>query len=122
MSGGEVNHIPAWNSIEMAKKTNPNLQNLPTHGTTPAIHMDTSEHRGMSTTGSSKKAKAYREKQAQLISDGKFSEAMGIDIDEIIQKHGTKYNQHMDEMLDYAEEKIYISDIEKQNLKKKYHH
>lgn len=95
---------------------------MPTHGTTSAIHMDTSEHRGMSSTGSSKKAKAYREKQAQLIGDGKFSEAMEMDIDETIRKYGTKYNQHMDEMLDYAENKGYISDVEKQRLKNKYNH
>ena len=88
--GGEVNHIPAWNSIEIASKMNPELQNLPTHGTTPAIYMDRPDHRAMSSTGSSRNAKLWRKKQAELINQGKFKEAMEMDIDEIISKHGTK--------------------------------
>ena len=58
--GGEVNHIPAWNSIEIASKMNPELQNLPTHGTTPTIYMDRPDHRAMSSTGSSRNAKLWR--------------------------------------------------------------
>ena len=122
MNGGEVNHIPAWNSIEIAKKANPKLKNMPTYGTTPAIHMDTPDHRNMSSTGSSNKAKIYREKQAKLINEGEFYKAMEMDIDETIRKYGTKYNQHIDEMLDYAESKGYISNVEKQYLKNKHLH
>ena len=103
--GGEVNHIPAWNSIGIAKKIDPNLSGLPTHGTTHSIHMDKPDHRAMSSTGSSNKAKTYRRTQADLIAQGKFNEAMGMDIDETISKYGNKYDVHMDEMLDYAEKK-----------------
>ena len=58
--GGEVNHIPAWNSIEIASKMNPELQNFPTHGTTPTIYMDRPNHKAMSSTGSSRNAKLWR--------------------------------------------------------------
>ncbi|WP_238586876.1 RHS repeat-associated core domain-containing protein [Chryseobacterium sp. Leaf405] len=118
--GGEVNHIPAWNSIEIAKKMNPQLTGLPTHGTTPSIHMDKPDHRVMSSTGSSNKSKAYRRSQAVLISQGKFNEAMGMDIDETINKYGDKYNVHMDEMLEYAEKKGYITGEQKVELQNKY--
>ena len=64
--GDEVNHIPAWNSIEIASKMNPELQNLPTHGTTPAIYMDRPDHRAMSSTGSSRNAKLWRKKTSRI--------------------------------------------------------
>lgn len=118
--GGEVNHIPAWNSIEIAKKMNPQLTGLPTHGTTPSIHMDKPDHRVMSSTGSSNKSKAYRRTQATLIAQGKFNEAMGMDIDETITKYGDKYNVHMDEMLEYADKKGYITGEQKTELQNKY--
>ncbi|WP_404812399.1 RHS repeat domain-containing protein [Capnocytophaga canimorsus] len=38
--GGEVNHIPAWKSIELAAEMNSSLQNLPTYGTAPSIHTE----------------------------------------------------------------------------------
>ena len=120
--GGEVNHIPAWNSIEIASKMNPELQNLPTHGTTPAIYMDRPDHRAMSSTGSSRNAKLWRKKQAELINQGKFKEAMEMDIDEVISKHGTKYNDNMKEMIDYAYSKGYIDEDSKTNLKNKIDH
>ena len=120
--GGEVNHIPAWNSIELAAEMNPTLQNLPTHGTTPSIHMDKPEHRAMSTTGSSIEAKQWRNKQAELISQGKFAEAMEMDIDETISKYGKKYDEHINEMIDYAYNKGYIDDNGRKKLKEKVNH
>ena len=120
--GGEVNHIPAWNSIEIASKMNPELQNLPTHGTTLAIYMDRPDHRAMSSTGSSRNAKLWRKKQAELINQSKFKEAMEMDIDEIISKHGTKYNDNMKEMIDYAYSKGYIDEDSKTKLKNKIDH
>ena len=120
--GGEVNHIPAWNSIEIASKMNPELQNLPTHGTTPAIYMDRPDHRAMSSTGSSRNAKLWRKKQAELINQGKFKEAMEMDIDETISKYGKKYDEHINEMIDYAYNKGYIDDNGRKKLKEKVNH
>ena len=64
--GGETNHIPAWNSIEIAKQRNPSLPNMPTHGSTPSTHMDKADHRQMTTTGRSRGAVRWRERQADL--------------------------------------------------------
>ncbi|MFK8295830.1 RHS repeat domain-containing protein [Capnocytophaga canimorsus] len=120
--GGEVNHIPAWKSIELAAEMNPSLQNLPTYGTAPSIHMEKPEHRAMSTTGSSIESKRWRHKQAELISQGKFVEAMEMDIDEAIGKYGKKYNEHINEMIEYAYDKGYINTIGRTKLKEKINH
>ncbi|HWA73194.1 MAG TPA: polymorphic toxin-type HINT domain-containing protein [Polyangiaceae bacterium] len=93
--GGEVNHMPAWDSWVQSGK------NPFTHGTAPAIWMETADHRAMTSTGSSAAAKAYRAKQAKLIKQGKIMEAIQMDIDEIHKKYGSKYDQGIQEMLDY---------------------
>ncbi len=93
--GGEVNHMPAWNSWQLAG-------NSPfTQGTAPAIWMETADHRKMTSTGSSAAAKAYRAQQAALIQAGKIMEAVQMDIDEIHRRFGTKYDVGIQQMLDY---------------------
>ena len=61
-------------------------------------------------------------KQAELINQSKFKETMEMDIDEIISKHGTKYNDNMKEMIDYAYSKGYIDEDSKTKLKNKIDH
>ena len=76
----------------------------------PAIAMDRLDHRQTSSCGMSEAAKEYRARQAELISEGKFKEAVKMDIDDIHCKFGDRYDGAIQEMLDYSESKGYISD------------
>jgi filamentous hemagglutinin len=55
----------------------------------------------MSSTGSSKEAKAWRQRQQFLIAQGKLREAVQMDIDEARRLFGEKYDPAIQEMLDY---------------------
>lgn len=91
----EVNHVPA-------KATYLNL-GLPTdlkESTGPSIRMEYDDHRDFISTGSGKASDLWRAKQRALILQGKFDEAMKMDIDEIRRKHGTKYDAAIKEMAD----------------------
>jgi hypothetical protein len=67
----------------------------------PAFQMDPTDHRQMSSTGSSASAKAWRKKQQDLIAQGKLREAVQMDIDEARRLFGNKYDDAIQEMLDY---------------------
>ncbi len=68
----------------------------------PAIKMSADDHRMTASFGSSADAKAYREIQTSLIEQGKFHEAIQMDIDDLTAKFGTKYVDAISQMLDYA--------------------
>ena len=72
--------------------------------------MDKADHRILSSTGSSNEAKEYRARQRDLIEAGDFKGAVKMDIDDIHEKCGDKYDGALHEMLDYMEERGYISD------------
>ncbi len=70
----------------------------------PAIQMDPADHNETA----SKKDKVYREKQRQLIQEGKLKEAILMDIEdinEIAVKRGnpSKYNCAIQEALEYSD-------------------
>jgi len=81
----------------------------------PAIQMDPSDHKVTRSNGSSTEAKRYRKMLSDLISNGKWREAMVIEIQDIrsiaseIRNPG-KYNEAMLEMLEY------FKCLEKNNL------
>ncbi len=75
----------------------------------PAIRMDKLDHRKTASCGNSLEARAYREIQSNLISEGKFKEAMQMDIDDIHDKFGDKYDDAIAQMITYATEKGLIS-------------
>jgi len=93
--GGEVNHMPAWNSWEQSGDTTFSRDSA------PSIWMEKADHRAMTSTGSSAESKAYRAEQAELIKEGKIMEAIQMDIDEIHEKYGNKYDEGIAEMLAY---------------------
>jgi filamentous hemagglutinin len=62
--------------------------------------METADHVQTGSWGRSKAAQAYRQKQADLIAQGKIRESVQMDIDDIRSKFGNKYNDHIQEMLD----------------------
>lgn len=69
----------------------------------PAIKMDIEDHRQTAGWGNSKDARAYRGEQAKLIKEGKFREAMQMDIDDIHEKFGNKYDDAISQMTEYVD-------------------
>src|SRR5690606_6965105 len=67
----------------------------------PAIKMEPGDHRLTASYGGSPEAKAYRERQKELIDQGRFAEAAQMDIDDIRSKFGNKYDSAIKEMTDY---------------------
>lgn len=92
----EVHHMPANSASE-----------LPTDDG-PCIVMDYEDHRETASCGNSRETQEYRAKQKELIEQGKFREAFQMDVDDIHEKFGDKY----DEAISKAEE--YIDKLEKE--------
>lgn len=95
--GGERHHMPAG-SI------------LPSHisrNNGPAINMTKADHRKTASYGSSTAAKEYRQKQANLIKQGNFAAAQDMDIRDIRNKFGSKYNKAIDQAVQYAKSQGY---------------
>ena len=91
-NGGEVHHMPA-NSISPYST-----------GKGPGIRMEKGDHMETASWGSSKAAVEYREKQRQLIDEGKFKEAQQMDIEDVREKFGDKYDKAIEEMQAYTDE------------------
>lgn len=88
----QVHHIPADSSYEGLK-----------YGDKPAIKMETGDHRQTASFGSSLEAKEYRAKQKELIDQGKFREALQMDIDDIRSKFGNKYDEGIKQVEKYVD-------------------
>ncbi len=71
-------------------------------GVLPSIKMDAADHRMTASYGSSTEAAKYRAQQAQFIAEKNMHAAIQMDIDDITSKFGTKYNDHIQQMLEYA--------------------
>lgn len=65
--GMEVDHIPPKSVSPLSEATSPSLQ------------MDKLDHRRARSTGSSKKAKRWREEQQRLINAGRYRDAVALD-------------------------------------------
>ncbi|MCQ6555491.1 hypothetical protein NPS70_20155 [Streptomyces sp. C10-9-1] len=97
----EINHIPAKNSYahldEPGFRTNSRGGGA---GMGPAIRMEYDDHRIMTSTGSSAESVAWRARQRALIDAGHWDQAMKMDIDEIRENFGDKYDTHIKDMID----------------------
>lgn len=69
-----------------------------------SIQMGTANHKNTASWGNSLAAQEYRAKQAFLIENGMFKEAIQMDIDDIHSKFGSKYDSAILEMLKYVNE------------------
>lgn len=87
----EVHHMPADSA-----------SNLETDDG-PAIKMEKADHRQTASCGNSKEAREYRAAQKELIEQGKFREALQMDIDDIREKFGDKYDDAIAEMMEYVD-------------------
>ena len=86
----EVHHMPADCTTELKRNDG------------PAIKMDKEDHRETASCGNSKEARDYQARQKELIKDGKFREALQMDIDDIHEKFVDKYDDAIAEMLEYV--------------------
>ena len=66
--------------------------------------MDKPDHAQTQSYGSSKAAKEYRQKQQDLIDNGDFKGAQQMDIDDVQDQFGDKYDDAIEEMKNYTEE------------------
>ena len=87
----EVHHIPADSVTDLERNDG------------PAIKMEKEDHDKTASNGSSKEAQAYRAEQKALIEQGKFREAVQMDIDDIREKFGDKYDEAIAEMEAYLD-------------------
>ena len=60
------------------------------------------DHRQTASCGSSREAREYREEQKELIEQGKFRDALQMDIDDIHDRFGDKYDGAIAEMDEYV--------------------
>lgn len=88
----EVHHMPADSASNLERDDG------------PAIKMEKEDHRQTASCGSSREAREYREIQKELIEQGKFREALQMDIDDIHEKFGDKYDDAIAEMLEYVDQ------------------
>ena len=86
----EVHHMPADSASNIDRA----------HG--PAIKMEKDDHRQTASCGNSKEAREYQAAQKELIDNGKFHEALQMDIDDVCEKFGSKYDEAISEMLKYV--------------------
>lgn len=87
----EVHHMPA-DSVSPLERNDG-----------PAIKMEKEDHRQTASCGSSREAREYCAEQKELIEQGKFREAIQMDIDDIRSKFGSKYDGAITEMLAYVD-------------------
>ncbi|MBF9070398.1 RHS repeat-associated core domain-containing protein [Streptacidiphilus fuscans] len=90
----EINHVPAKATYKSLGMAGGDLN----MGYGPAIRMEYQHHRDFISTGSGPGPDRWRAAQSSLIRQGKFDEAMKMDIDEIRRVHGTKYDAAIKEM------------------------
>ena len=96
LEGEEVHHMPAKSASNLEVNDG------------PAIRMDAADHRLTASWGYSLEAREHQAAQRELIEQGKFMEAIQLDIDDIRSKFDSKYDDAIEEMLSYAAEKGYI--------------
>lgn len=90
----ESHHIPADSSYPEGHKVKRSRM--------PAIRMNKEEHKKTASHGHlGKKAGKYTQKQERLIKNGKFSEAFGMDVADLKDRHGGKYDDAIAEAAAY---------------------
>ncbi|MDO4755142.1 MAG: hypothetical protein Q4A54_02285 [Parabacteroides sp.] len=86
----EVHHMPSDDASNLERNDG------------PCIKMEKEDHRETASYGNSREARAYRAKQRELIEQGKFKEAQQMDIDDIREKFGNKYDEAIKQMEEYT--------------------
>ena len=93
LRGYHAHHVPADQISPISKGRGPAVAML------PKDHLNTASH------GRGPAARAYRKAQADLIAKGDFRGAIRMDIDDIRGKFGSKYDDAIEQMLEYVSAK-----------------
>ena len=99
----ERNHIPpkaAWKDITdpgFYRAGKPHKKQKVNYG--PAIRMELKDHEQLRSSGYDIQAQAWQTWQRELVSQGKLTEAMKMDIGDIKHKFPGKYDQHIEDMV-----------------------
>ncbi len=88
----EIHHMPSNESSQLERNDG------------PSIVMEYEDHRETASCGNSRDAQEYRAEQKRLIDEGKCREALQMDIDDIHEKFGDKYDDAIGQMMDYVDE------------------
>ncbi|MYS21865.1 RHS repeat-associated core domain-containing protein [Streptomyces sp. DvalAA-14] len=89
--GTEINHMPS-------SQANSEVFDIP-EGQGLAIQMDKADHLQTESWGSSHAGKLHRAQQMYLLRQGRLTEALGMDIDNVRNLFGTKYDGAIDELV-----------------------
>ena len=92
----EVHETPSYES------TGTNLPREQSNG--PSIKMTKEDHHNTASWGRSREAADYRNAQKALIEQGKYKEAIQMDINDIRNKFGNKYDEGIKQMIEYAKQ------------------
>jgi len=95
---GKLKRIVGWERHHMPADSVSPL----TRARGPAIHMEEADHALTASYGSSATAQAYRKEIGALISEGRWRDAMALEIRDVRRVAGSKYNEAIQEMLEYA--------------------
>ena len=87
-----IHHMPADAASDLSRSNG------------PAIAMRAADHKNTASFDNLPGAREYRAAQADLISKGRFREAIEMDIADIRAKFGSKYDDGIAEMVDYAKQ------------------
>ena len=101
--GGAYNDLPTKEGYEKHHMPADSTTDIPFREG-PCINMEKEDHRQTASCGNSKEAQEYRAMQQELINQGKFDEALQMDIDDIREKFGNKYDDAITELQKYVEE------------------
>ncbi|RNF87767.1 DUF6531 domain-containing protein [Streptomyces botrytidirepellens] len=99
----EINHIPskaAWRDITepgIYRAGKPHRKQRVRYG--PSIRMTEADHDRLRSTDSDIQALAWQEWQRDLVNQGRITEAMKMDIDDIRHKFPGKYDKHIEDMV-----------------------
>ena len=88
----EIHHMPAASCSPLSRWRG------------PCIIMTKEEHKQTSSYGNSKSAREYRQIQKDFIQKGQFLKAELMDVNEIRELFGRKYDSAINKKLDYEEE------------------
>src|SRR5258708_40071645 len=83
---------------------------MPAYGSTyalksengPTIAMSKADHEQTASYAKTNAADKYRDVQRRLVNQGKFLEAQQMDIDDIHEKFGNKYDDQIEQMKNYT--------------------
>ncbi|MEW2510465.1 RHS repeat-associated core domain-containing protein [Streptomyces sp. NPDC046870] len=99
----EVNHIPAKSAYKDVIEPGFYIANKPHKkqkvNNGPAIRMEQADHEKLYSTGYHLQAQAWQQYQRELINQGRITEAMRMDIDDIKRRFPGKYDRHIEEMV-----------------------